>query len=225
MEHNMKLYGTKNSRSLRCAWALEEAAASYDYQRVYLMKGEGQSPEYKAINPHGKVPALVDGDMKLTESAAILFYIADKFPDAHLMPTDLAARAEVYRWTFYAVTEVEPQLWTIAQHRFALPEDKRVPAIEPTCLWLLARGFRAIEKALAAHAHIAGDDFTLADIMVTHCLTWALSAKIEGVGEASLAYIERMKARPALQRASAREKLEAERHEALLAAKAGQVAG
>ena len=213
----MKLYGTRNSRSLRCAWALEEAGVVYDYQRVYLMKGEGQTPEFRAINPHGKVPVLVDGDLKLSESAAILLYIAEKFPGAHLMPEDLAARAEVYRWMFFAVTEVEPQLWAIAQHRFALPEDKRVPAVEPTCVWLLVRALRAIEKALATHPFVAGDTFTVADIVITHCLTWTLSAKLEGVGEASLAYVERMKARPALQRANEREKLEAEKHEAALA--------
>lgn len=217
----MKLYGTRNSRSLRCAWALEEAGATYDYQRVYLMKGEGQTPAFRAINPAGKVPALVDGDLKLTESAAILFYLAEKFPEADLMPTDITARAEVYRWIFFAATEVEPQLWAIAQHRFALPEEKRVPAVEPTCVWLLVRGLRAIEKALATHPFIAGDNFTVADIMVTHCMTWALSAKLDGVGEASLAYIERMRARPALQRANARETLEAEKHEAALAAAPG----
>lgn len=210
----MKLYGSKNSRSLRCAWALEEAGASYDYQRVNMLKGEGFSPAFKAINPSGKIPVLADGDMTLTESAAIVMYVADKFPDAPLMPASAEERAEVFRWVFYVVTEVEPHLWAIAQHRFALPEDKRVPAVEPTCVWQLQRTLRVMEKTLAKRSFIAGETFSAADIVATHCMSWALSAKLEGVGEASLAYIERMKARPAYQRAVAREKLEAAQHEA-----------
>jgi glutathione S-transferase len=220
----MKLYGSRNSRSLRCAWALEEAGASYDYQRIWMMKGEGHSPSFKAINPSGKIPVLVDGDLTLTESAAILMYVADKFPSAMLMPTEAAARAEVFRWMFYVVTEVEPHLWAIAQHRFALPEDKRVPAVEPTLAWQLQRSLRAIEKAVAAHPFVAGGTFSAADILTTHCLTWTLSAKLEGLGEASLAYIERMKARPAFQRAVDRENVEAERHEAAWQASAQAVA-
>ena len=202
----MKLYGSKNSRSLRCAWALEEVGASYDYQHVWLMKGEGQSPAFKAINPAGKIPVLNDGDLTLTESVAIVMYVAEKFPDAALMPTAAKQRAEAFRWIFFVVTEVEPHLWAIAQHRFALPEDKRVPAVEATCVWQLQRELRVLEKFLSARPFINGDTFTAADILVTHCLTWALSAKLDGVGEASFAYIERMKQRPALVRAIARER-------------------
>jgi len=214
----MKLYGSRNSRSLRCAWALEEANVTYEYQRVWMMKGEGQSPWFKAINPAGKIPVLADGDLTLTESAAIVMYVADKFPAAQLMPLEAAARADVFRWIFHVVTEVEPHLWAIAQHRFALPEDKRVPALEPTLIWQLARAMRPIEQALSSRAFIAGDAFSVADILTTHCLTWALSAKLEGVGVACLAYIDRMRSRPAFERATARETLEAEKHEAAFAA-------
>ena len=216
----MKLYGSKNSRSLRCVWALEEAGATYDYQRVNMMKGEGYAPAYKAVNPLGKIPALQDGPLTLTESMAIVQYVADIFPQAALVPDDPAARAEVNRWAYYAVTEVEPHLWAIAQHRFALPEDKRVAALEPTTVWQLARSLRPIEKTLAAQPFIAGAEFSLADIVVFHCLVWALSAKLEGVGVASLAYIERLKTRPAYQRAMERERMEAEKQEAAAAAAA-----
>ena len=210
----MKLYGSKNSRSLRCVWALEEAGATYDYQRVNMMKGEGYAPAFKAINPAGKIPVLQDGSMTLTESMAIVQYVVDKFPDALLLPQDPVPRAQVYRWVFYALTEVEPHLWAVAQHRFALPEGKRVAALEPTTLWQLERSLRPIEKALAAQPFIAGAEFSMADIVIFHCLVWALSAKLEGVGIASLAYIERLKARPAYQRAAERERIEAEKNEA-----------
>ncbi len=211
----MKLYGSKNSRSLRCTWALEEAGATYDYQRIWMMKGEAQSPAFRAIHPAGKIPVLTDGAMTLTESVAIVLYVAEKFPESLLMPANVVQRAEVLRWIFYIVTEIEPHLWAIAQHRFALPEDKRVPAVEPTCVWQLQREWRSLESRLEAHTFVAGDAFSAADVVATHCLMWALSAKIEGVGKASLAYIERMKSRAAFQRAVARESEEAERSEAL----------
>jgi glutathione S-transferase len=147
-----------------------------------------------------------------------MFYVADKFPRAGLIPSDAIARAEMYRWIFFAVSEIEPHLWAIAQHRFALPEDKRVPALEPTAAWQLARALRAIEKRLAHAPYMAGDDFSLADILCFHCLTWTLSAKLDGVGEASIAYVGRLRSRPALQRANDRERIEAERHEAQVAA-------
>ncbi len=213
----MKLFGSKNSRSLRCVWALEEANATYDYQRVWMTKGDGQKPEFKAVNPAGKIPVLQDGTLTLTESVAIMFYVADKFPQAGLIPSDPAARAEMYRWTFFAVSEIEPHLWAIAQHRFALPEDKRVPALEPTATWQLSRALRAIEKRLADTPFMAGDVFSLADILCFHCLTWTLSAKLDGVGESSLAYVERLRSRAALLRANERERLEAELYEAALA--------
>jgi glutathione S-transferase len=210
----MKIYGSKNSRSIRPVWALEEAGATYEYQRIWMMKGEGQSPAFKAINPAGKIPVLVDSDLVLTESMAQVFYIAEKIPDAPLLPRDAMARAEAYRWVFYAATEVEPPLWAIAQHRFALPEDKRVPQLEPTSTWQLGRGLRVFEKILSTREFIAGDAFTLADILATHCITWSLSAKIDSVGDACLAYVGRMKSRAAYKAAVARETLEAEKHEA-----------
>ncbi len=213
----MKLYGSRNSRSVRCVWALEEANATYDYQRIWMMKGEGHSPAFKAINPAGKIPVLVDGDLTLTESSAIVLYIAEKFTASPLMPTNPVARAQAFQWIFYAVTEVEPHLWAVAQHRFALPEDKRVPALEPTAIWQLQRALRVMEKTLAKRPFIAGDAFSAADILATHCMTWTVSAKLDSLGEASLAYVDRMKARPAYQRAAARETLEAERQEAMLA--------
>jgi glutathione S-transferase len=215
----LKIYGSKNSRSIRPVWALEEAGATYEYQRIWMMKGEAQSPEFKAVNPAGKIPVLVDGAITLTESMAQVFYIAEKFPSSKLLPSDATARAETYRWAFYVMTEVESHLWAIAQHRFALPEEKRVPQVEPTVVWQLARAIRPIEKTLAARQFMAGDVFSLADIVTTHCLTWALSAKLEGLGDACLAYIGRMKDRAAYKAAVARETLEAEKHEAAWAAR------
>ena len=82
----IKVYGFPNSRSGRVVWALEEAGVDYAYVKVDLFKGEGRRPPYIDINPGGKVPTLIDGDLLLTESAAICTYIGDLFPVSGLVP-------------------------------------------------------------------------------------------------------------------------------------------
>src|SRR5689334_11987818 len=98
----MKVYGFPNTRSARVVWALEEAGATYDYAHVNLLKGEAREAAFLKINPGGKVPALIDGDLVLTESAAICMHIADKFPTAELAPSPATAeRARFYQWCFF----------------------------------------------------------------------------------------------------------------------------
>src|SRR3546814_17045214 len=84
-------------------------------------------PDFLRLNPAGKLPVLVDGDLVLTESAAIVLYLAEKYGAGGLMPADLTERAQAYRWTLFAVTELEQPLWRIARHTFVYPEDTRLP--------------------------------------------------------------------------------------------------
>lgn len=201
----LKLYACANSRSLRAAWALEEAGADYEYVPVDLFKGEGRTPQFLALNPAGKVPVLVDGDLTLTESAAIVAYIGDKFPASGLLPSASAARADCLRWMFYATTELEQPLWSIAKHRFALPKEKRIAGMEDTARWEFAAAARVLNGALGKRTFICGDAFTGADILLGHTLAWARSAKVALESPALTAYLERLYARPALTRARDRE--------------------
>ncbi|MDZ7620917.1 MAG: glutathione S-transferase N-terminal domain-containing protein [Candidatus Competibacteraceae bacterium] len=132
----LQVYGCPNTRSTRVVWALEEAGAEYDYHKVDLLAGAGRQPSYLALNPGGKVPALVDGELVLTESAAICNYIGDRFPASGLTPVAGSRdRARYDQWCFFVLSELEQSLWTIAKHRFALPEKRRVPAIIETAAW------------------------------------------------------------------------------------------
>ena len=201
----MKLYGCPNSRSLRAVWALEEAAADYEYVPVDLFKGEARTPEFLALNPAGKLPVLVDGGLTLTESAAIVNYVSDRFPASKLVPQSAAARADCLRWMFFATTELEQPLWTIAKHRFALPKARRVGAIEPTAQWEFAVAAELVDKGVGEREFICGDAFTGADILLAHTLAWARSAKIAFESPRLIAYMERLLARPALDRACRRE--------------------
>ena len=200
----MTLYSFPHSRSLRVAWTLEELGLEYQCQHVALDKGEGQSAEHLARHPDGKVPVIEDGDVHLFESAPICRYLAETYGDGTLLPSDPAARAQVDQWLSFIVTELEQPLWNQAKHKFALPQDKRVPAILPVCAWEFQRALSALERRHNGQENVVGDSFTLADIFLTHTLSWAVSMK-HRLPETLMAYRDRHIKRPAMARAIERE--------------------
>src|SRR5262244_1201632 len=125
----MKLYHSAQSRSTRPRWLLEEIGAPYDLVRLDMSKQEQKAPAYLRINPHGTVPALVDGDLALMESAAICAYLADKFPAARMAPAvGTPERGRYYQWMFYAMATLEPPVLQIFVNTVMLPEPQRSAA-------------------------------------------------------------------------------------------------
>ena len=204
----LRLYGCPNTRSLRVAWALEEAGVEYEYERIDLMKGQGRSPGYQSINPGGKVPALVDGETVITESGAILIHVGERFPASGLMPPSgaTALRAACLEWCFFVVSELEQPLWTIAKHRFALPAGLRVPQIEATAVKEFERAIGVAQTRLGHRDFALGERFGVADILLAHTIAWAKSARVPFDSPALESHCERMWARPARARADARER-------------------
>lgn len=192
----LKLYGSPPTRVLRVMWMMNELGLEYELVPISPAAGGTRTPEYLRLNPAAKVPVLVDGDLVLTESAAIVLYLAEKYPEKGLLPKDLAQRAEVYRWILFAMTELEQPLWRIARHSFIYPEDKRLPAeIE-----LARRDFVAMAKLLDAHLagreYIAGDRMSAADCVTAYLMDWANELDLlEGLPNL-VAYLDRMYARP-----------------------------
>src|ERR1700733_5448255 len=127
----MKLYGFPPTRSIRVLWMLRELGVDFEFVNVNLVAGENRSQEFLALNPAGKLPVLVDGDFVLTESVAIVVYLAEKYADKGLLPANLEARARVNRWLLFAATELEQPLWRIARHTSLYPKDKRLPGDVP----------------------------------------------------------------------------------------------
>jgi glutathione S-transferase len=200
----MKLYGYKNGRTLRALWALEEAEVTYDYVEIDLFKGEGKSASFLKINPAGKVPVLVDGDHVITESAAICLHLGEKYPASGLLPpAGTLARTECYKWVSFVLTELDAALWTIAKHRFALPREKRVDAILKTAAWEYGVGAKLLETAVVNATYLAGDAFSVADILAGHTLMWAKSARVEVKSAVLDTYLDTLEARGALRRARA----------------------
>lgn len=200
------LYGFANSRSLRVAWMLEELGVDYHYEPVDLRKGEGQAPEYQAINPAGKVPTLKDDDFVLTESGAIVSYLGDKFGNRELVPEPgTPLRGKYEQWCHFSMSELEQPLWTIGKHKFALPAEYRVPEIFPTASWEFQKALALLSQGLGDEPFILGEEFSAADIMLSHTLLWATAFKQPLEAENLQRYLERTQARPALQRARERE--------------------
>ena len=131
----MKLYEFWISRSIRCHWMLKETGANCEIESVDLRNDKGQDPEYLKIHPLGKVPALVDGDFTIFESAAILSYLGDKYPEKNLIPkAGTYDRGHYDQWMAYTLTELDAVLWTRSKHAFVLPEEMRAPeAVAKAC--------------------------------------------------------------------------------------------
>ena len=174
------VFGHPDTRSARVVWALEEI---------------------------GKVPTLIDGDFVLTESAAICTYLGEKFPASHLVPkAETPERARYNQWCFFVIGELEQPLWTIAKHRFALPEKRRVPAVIDTAIWEFSVAAKVLNSGLGDKDFSVGDHFTAADILIAQTLGWARAFAVPLDHERLTAYADRMLSRPALARARERER-------------------
>jgi glutathione S-transferase len=170
------------------------------------MKGESHSAEYRAINPGCKVPSLSDGELTLTESAAIVTYLGDQYGDGTLVPTSgNVDRARYDQWQSFAISELEQPLWTMGKHKFALPADRRVPEIMETAAWEFQKALKLLSNGLGNQDYILGSQFTGADILLGHTLFWGLGFKQPVEQENLKDYINRLKERPARMQAVEKE--------------------
>jgi len=188
----MKLYGFGPTRSIRALWGLKELGLEFEFIPVNLQAGEHRRPDFLALNPAGKVPVLVDGDLVIPESAAIVLYLAEKYPEKGLMPARLEQRAQVYRWVMFAMTELEQPLWRMAKHSFLYPEHKRLPQD----IDLAREDFLAMASVLERHMEgrqfIVGDRVTVADCVTAYLMDWANERQLlDGLPNLK-AYLQRM---------------------------------
>jgi glutathione S-transferase len=192
----MKLYEFGPTRSIRVRWTLQELGVDFEPIRVNLLAGEHQRPEFLKINPAGKIPVLVDGDLVLTESVAIVLYLAETYSNRGLIPTDLKEQAQVNRWLLFAATELEQPLWCISRHTTLYPEEQRLPGD----VVLASQEFKAMASVLEEHMQrrqfVVGDSVTVADFVLAYTLDWGNEDQLLGGCPQLLAYMNRMYARP-----------------------------
>jgi glutathione S-transferase len=171
--HPMKLYGFPPTRSTRVLWTLRELDVEFEFVNVDPSKGEHRRPEFLAMNPAGKLPVLVDRNFVLTESIAIVLYLAEKYPEKGLLPSGFRARAEVYRWLFFSATELEQPLWRIQRHTHGYPPEKRLAAEIPIACQDFLDMAAVMEKHMDGRQFLFGDSVTVADFVAAYTLDMA----------------------------------------------------
>ena len=192
----MKLYGFPPTRSIRVLWMLRELGVDFEFVNVDLVAGAHRRPEFLALNPAGKVPVLVDGDFVLTESVAIVLYLAEKYADKGLLPTKLEARAQVNHWLLFTATELEQPLWRIARHTALYPEEKRLPDEVPFARKDFLDMAAVMDEHMRGRQFLVGDSVTVADFVAAYTLDWANEVHLLDASPRLRAYMDQMYARP-----------------------------
>lgn len=192
-----EVIGSTQSRAFRVMWMLEELDQDY----VHTAE-KPRSEMVTALNPSGKVPVFKDGDEVLTDSTAIISYLADKHGKM-THPCGTIARARQEGLIHQILDEIDAVLWTGARHTFILPEERRVPEVKDSLRWEFARNVKRMADRFKG-PFLMGDEITVPDIILTHCLNWAFSAKFMHEEQVLTDYAKRMRGREAFKRAVAR---------------------
>jgi glutathione S-transferase len=196
----LTLYHATPSRSSVALWMLEEIGQPYDIKLLDLAKGDQQKPDYLAINPMGKVPALKHGDAIVTEVAAICAYLADAFAQAGLnIPIGDPRRGPYLKWLFFAPGVLEPAV-----------TDRAFPRKEPPRRGTIGYGefdtvMDVLCKAVTPGPYLMGEQFTAADVVIGANLRWGMLFKLIPEQKELLDYVARITDRPAARRALAKD--------------------
>jgi len=202
----LTLYHAAPSRSSIVLWMLEELGEPYDIELVSFKKGENRQAPFLAINPMGKLPTLKHGDTIITEAAAICTYLADEFPRARLnIPIGDPRRGIYLKWLFFGPSCVEPAV-----------TDRAFPRKEEVRPSMLGYGdfdttMNVVADAVAKGPWLMGEQFTAADVVVGANIRWGMIFNLIPERPEFTDYAARIAARPAAQRAEAKDaKLKAE---------------
>jgi glutathione S-transferase len=193
----IELYHHPFSRAGNVVWMLEEVGAPYQLRWVDMMAGGQKSPEMLAMNPMGKLPVLTDGEVVVTESAAIALYLGDRYAAGRLAPAlDDPSRGTYLRWAFFTPSVMEPAA-------AARPSGGQFNA--GSVGWgNYDNMVAAAESAISKGPYLLGERFTMADTVLGGTLRYLLMFKMIDAKPVFADYVARLEARPAFQRANAR---------------------
>jgi glutathione S-transferase len=198
----MKIHFAPNTRAVRIVWLFEELGLPYELERYKLGDPAMRSAEYRKVHPMGRVPALQDGDVTIFESGAIVEYVLARYGNGRLMPKVSSPDFPAYlQWLHYAEGMIMPPVNTIVVETILLPPERRNQGNVDRATRLLGQMLSAVDQHLAGPEYLAGE-FSGADIMTGHACTVAARLKADVSDKPNVAaYIARVNARPALQRA------------------------
>jgi glutathione S-transferase len=199
----LTLYHSPRTRSVRVLWLLEELGIPFELETIAFTSENLKAPEYLAVNPLGKVPSIRDGALTMFESGAIVEYIVERYGNGRLAPPPgTTDRGSYLQWLHFAEATCLPPLGDIAQHSMFKPEAERIPALVLDGKSRVAKWLAVVEATLAGKQFLLGDQFTAADVMMGYGLLLAKWFSLLGEEHPNLtAYLTRLEARPALQKA------------------------
>jgi glutathione S-transferase len=190
------VYHHPYTRAASVVWMLEEVGVDHELRFVDVMAGAHKAPEILALNPMGKLPIIQDGDLVVTESAAIALYLADRYAPGRLAPTlDDPARGTYFRWILFAPSVIEPG--AAGKSSGWQYEESRVG-------WGNYQAMLDTMESAIGGPYVLGDTFSMADVVFGGTLRFMLQFKMVEPRPAFVEYAETLAARPALQRADAR---------------------
>lgn len=192
---NYTVIGPVRTRTLRVLWLLEEMGLPYTH-----LSAAPHSPDVKTQNPAGKVPVLLVDGAALSDSTAILTFLGDRH-NAFTLPAGTLGRARQDGLIQRVLDELEATVWAAARHKFVLPESMRQPAVIPAMQAEFARNQAIFADHMGEGPFLMGAEMTIADIILAHTLLWAQLSRFPELDPRLVAYLDRMRARPALTRA------------------------
>jgi glutathione S-transferase len=165
----LKIHGTAFSRAGRALWAARETGVAFDLVEVDPHSGATKTPEFLAINPNGRIPAIDDDGTRLFESFAIVLYLAKKYGSGGpepIYPSSVEDEGRVLQWSFWAVNEIDSNMNTVLYERRFKPEAERDPAAADAAAERLKAPLSVLDGVLAARKWLVGGRFTVADLNV-----------------------------------------------------------
>jgi glutathione S-transferase len=197
----LRIYGSAKSRTVRVLWMAGELALSYDHKDWLPRSPETKTPEYRALNPNGRVPTIDDDGFILTESMAINLYLAKKHKSP-LYPADPRHEALAWQWSLWETDRLDRQLVNYMRHTKEYPEAQRKPEIAAEMWSEVTASFDVLETALAKSEWLAGPAFSVGDLNVAAALFRALTLDL-GKWPKLKAWLTRCWERPAAQKVRA----------------------
>ena len=168
----LRICGVARTRAFRALWIANELGLDYEHIPIEIGAAGARKPEYLAINPNGRLPAIDDGGFVVWESLAITLYLAKKH--GRFYPATLEGEAKAWQWSLWAVQQVDRgvNIWSL--HALRLPPAERDPQRRAEALKVLEAPFAVLERALADRRYLLGDEFSVADLNVTAVISRAI---------------------------------------------------
>jgi glutathione S-transferase len=192
----LRIYGIARTRAFRVLWIAEELELDYEHLPIEIGNAGAGSPEFRKINPNGRLPFIEHDGFVLFESLAITFYLAKKYSNGKLYPGTLETEARAWQWSFWAIAEVDRgvNIWSL--HAVRLPETERDVAKREEALKVIAKPFRILDMAVAQQPYLLGNAFTIADLNVAAVISRSVDMDLSAVPNLK-AWLTRCLERPA----------------------------